>query len=91
MIVLQGILHEFNQYKLGFLFKNCNLVETLGLTLIHYPFPIIPHLSTVEDAGNIRVCILRGNKPISGSFSPPDFPTYTGKLRITDFFCSCGE
>jgi hypothetical protein len=56
------------------------------------PFQLIhPHVSSVKDIGNIRVCILRGNQPISGSFSPHKFPASTKKPRKTVIFSSCGE
>ena len=50
--------------------------------------PIYP---PVEDTGNKRVCILRKNKPISGSFSLLDTFVNSGKPRKTALFSSCGE
>ena len=37
-----------------------------------------PYLSLVGDAWNMRVCILGGNKPNSGSFSDPNNPVKNG-------------
>jgi hypothetical protein len=50
-----------------------------------------PHVSSIEDTGNMRVCILRGNKPISGSFSFLYISANTGKTRKMPIFGSCGE
>ena len=50
-----------------------------------------PHLSLVGDLWNQGVCILRENKPKSGSVSLPDMPVTTGKPRKTVRFGACGN
>jgi hypothetical protein len=51
----------------------------------------LPFILLRKDTEKIRVCILRSNKPISGSFSYPGIKVNNGKPRKTFLFSSCGK
>jgi hypothetical protein len=92
MIVLRVYNTNSINKKWGFLFKICNIIETISLTHSYYPFQIkSPSFILCRRHQEYESLFLRANTSELGPFSPSSLFFISGNPRKIARFCSCGE